>query len=204
MRLIRAVIVASGAMLVLLLSLSCGRPSSVVSGCQPGNGDVNMNGKASDIGDLVLFTNYFIQGPVVFSIDKNYQIAASDVNGDCIAPALADLVYMFLLIPGDAKPIANLVPVVATYRVDTNVISVDIPVVKAHVIVKGRAEATLLADNIKISTGYDTLQNLTRILVHSWNMEHTFTGEFLRVNGNLLAVDFATYDGAPVVVKRRW
>ena len=161
-----------------------------------------MNGKASDIGDVILLTRYFTQGPVVFTIDKDYQIATSDVNGDCIAPALADLVYMFLLIPGDAKPIANLVPVVATYRVDTNVISVDIPVVKAHVIVKGRAETTLLVDNIEILTGYDTLQNLTRILVHSWDMEHTFTGEFLRVNGDLLAVDFATYDGAPVEVKR--
>lgn len=204
MRLIRVVVVASGAMLVLLLSLSCGRPPSVVSGCQPGNGDINLNGKALDIGDAVLLTQYFIQGPVVFTIDKDRQIAASDVNGDCIAPALADLVYMVHFIVGDAKPVAELVPVVVTYQVDTSVISVDIPVVKAHVIVEGRAEATLLADNINISTGYDTLQNLTRIFVYSWNMEHTFTGEFLRVNGNLLTVDFATYDGAPVVVKRRW
>ncbi len=201
---IRVVVVASGAMLVLLLSLSCGRPPSVVSGCQPGNGDINLNGKALDIGDAVLLTQYFIQGPVVFTIDKDRQIAASDVNGDCIAPALADLVYMVHFIVGDAKPVAELVPVVVTYQVDTSVISVDIPVVKAHVIVEGRAEATLLADNINISTGYDTLQNLTRIFVYSWNMEHTFTGEFLRVNGNLLTVDFATYDGAPVVVKRRW
>lgn len=204
MRLIRVVVVASGAMLVLLLSLSCGRPPSILSGCQPGNGDINLNGKASEIGDATLFTRYFTEGPVVFEVDKGRQIAASDVNGDCIAPALADLVYMVLFIVGDAKPVAELVPVVATYKVDTSVISVDIPVVKAHVIVEGRAEATLLADNIKISTGYDTLQNLTRILVYSWDMKHTFTGEFLRVNGNLLAVDFATYDGAPVVVKRRW
>lgn len=201
---IRVVVVASGAMLVLLLSLSCGRPPSVVSVCQPGNGDVNLDGKASSVADAVVLTRYFTEGMSAFVVDKDRQVAASDVNGDCIAPALADLVYMLHLIVGDAKPVAELVPVVVTYQVDTGVVSVDIAVVKAHVIVEGRAEATLLADNIKISTGYDTLQNLTRILVYSWNMEHIFTGEFLRVNGNLLAVDFATYDGAPVVVKRRW
>jgi len=204
MRLKVVVAVASGAALVTLLALSCGRPPSILSGCQPGNGDINLNGKASEIGDAVLFANYFTKGPVVFDVDKGRQIAASDVNGDCIAPALADLVYMIHLIVGNAKPVSELVPVVATYQVDTGVVSVDIAVVKAHVIVEGRAQASLLADSIDISARYDTLQNLTRILVHSWDMEHTFTGEFLRVNGNLLTVDFATYDGAPVVVKRRW
>jgi hypothetical protein len=204
MRLKFVVAVASGAALVILLALSCGRPPSILFGCQPGNGDVNMNGKASDIGDAVLLTQYFIQGPVVFTIDKNYQIAASDVNGDCIAPALADLVYMVHLIVGDAKPVAKLIPVVATYKVDTSVISVDIPVVKAHIIVEGRAKATLLVDNIRISTGYDTLQNVTRILVYSLDMKQTFTGSFLRANSDLLAIDFATYDGVPVIVKRHF
>jgi len=174
-----------------------------VSGCQPGNGDINLNGKASEIGDATLFTRYFTEGPVVFTIDKNYQIAASDVNGDCMAPALADLVYMIHLIVGDAKPVAKLVPVVATYKVDTGVVSVDIVVMKAHVIVEGRAQATLLADSIDISTGYDTLQNLTRILVHSWDMKHTFTGPFVKVDGIVLSADFATFDGAPVAVRRR-
>ena len=110
---------------------------------------------------------------------------------------------MIHLIVGDAKLVSELVPVVATYQVDTGVVSVDISVVKTHFVVEGRSQATLLVEGLSVSSRYDTLENITRMLVHSWDMKHPFTGPFVKVDGIVLSADFATFDGAPVAVRRR-
>jgi hypothetical protein len=198
-----AVVVACSVMVALVLSFGCGRPPSDITECQPGSGDVNLDGKASSVADAVVLTRFFTEGISAFVVDKYRQVAASDVNGDCIAPALADLIYMIHLIAGDAKPVSELVPVVATYQVDTSVVSVDISVVKTNIVVEGMSQATLLVDSLSVSSRYDTLENITRILVHSWDMKHPFNGPFVKVSGIVLSADFATYDGASVVVRRR-
>ncbi|MCI0406457.1 MAG: T9SS type A sorting domain-containing protein, partial [candidate division Zixibacteria bacterium] len=73
-------------------------------------GDLNLNGQGYDIGDAVLFENYFIYGPGVLSSDpaqKQSQIAASDINGDGLVLSVGDLVALLRVITGDAQPLPS-------------------------------------------------------------------------------------------------
>jgi hypothetical protein len=68
-------------------------------------GDINLNGIANEVGDAVLYTNYFIYGPSVWDpIWYENQILASDINDDGIVCTVADLVYLIRIITGDAQP----------------------------------------------------------------------------------------------------
>jgi hypothetical protein len=68
-------------------------------------GDLNLNGIANEVGDAVLFTNYFVYGPSVFDPTwKNVQILASDINNDGTVLTVADLIYLIRIITGDAQP----------------------------------------------------------------------------------------------------
>ncbi|MCK4460195.1 MAG: hypothetical protein KAW46_00235, partial [candidate division Zixibacteria bacterium] len=55
-------------------------------------GDINLNGNSNEIADAVLFSNYFVKGLVVFNVNVQGQIAASDVNADGLTLSVADLV----------------------------------------------------------------------------------------------------------------
>ncbi|MGH9782633.1 MAG: FlgD immunoglobulin-like domain containing protein, partial [Terriglobia bacterium] len=73
-------------------------------------GDINLNGQPYDIGDAVLFENYFIYGPSVLSSNPTHrqsQIAASDVNGDGLVLSVGDLVALIRVITGDAQPLPS-------------------------------------------------------------------------------------------------
>ncbi len=73
-------------------------------------GDINLNHIAYEVGDAVLYSNYFIYGLSVFNINLAGQIAASDVNADGLTLSVADLVLLIRIIVGDANPIPKLVP----------------------------------------------------------------------------------------------
>jgi len=71
-------------------------------------GDLNLNGIAYEIADAVLYSNYFILGPIVFDPDplrRASQIAASDVNADGAILTVADLVFLIRIILGLQEPI---------------------------------------------------------------------------------------------------
>ncbi|MBI3872101.1 MAG: T9SS type A sorting domain-containing protein [candidate division Zixibacteria bacterium] len=76
-------------------------------------GDINLNNIANEVGDAVLFTNYFIYGPDVFTLPQSQggyresQILASDVNDDGVPLTVADLIYLIRVITGDAQPFPN-------------------------------------------------------------------------------------------------
>jgi hypothetical protein len=70
-------------------------------------GDINLNALAYEIADGVLYSNYFISGPSVFTINVAGQTAASDVNADGTPLTVADLVYLIRVITGDATPIVG-------------------------------------------------------------------------------------------------
>jgi hypothetical protein len=70
-------------------------------------GDINLNALAYEIADAVLYSNYFISGPSVFTINVGGQTAASDVNADGTPLTVADLVYLIRVITGDALPISG-------------------------------------------------------------------------------------------------
>jgi hypothetical protein len=99
-------------------------------------GDLNLNGLANEVGDAVLYTNYFIYGGSVWDptwIDT--QILASDVNDDGIVLTVADLIYLIRIITGDEAPFPadpgnpKLSPYAnsgsVSYRIDGNVMTVS-------------------------------------------------------------------------------
>ncbi|HWO57110.1 MAG TPA: T9SS type A sorting domain-containing protein [bacterium] len=75
--------------------------------CEPPDdrGDLNLNGIANEIGDAVLYTNYFIYGSGVWNpVWAQSQILASDINDDGIVLTVADLIYLIRIITGDEAP----------------------------------------------------------------------------------------------------
>ncbi len=73
-------------------------------------GDLNLNGVRNEIGDAVVFTNYFLYGLAAFVINVDGQTAASDVNSDGRVLTVADLVYLIRVITGDAEPLPKISP----------------------------------------------------------------------------------------------
>ncbi|MCB2231693.1 T9SS type A sorting domain-containing protein [bacterium] len=70
-------------------------------------GDVNGNGVNYEVGDVIVFTNYFLYGNSVFTVNFADQIAASDVNADGYSLTVADLTYLIRVVVGDASPILH-------------------------------------------------------------------------------------------------
>jgi hypothetical protein len=67
-------------------------------------GDINLNGIANEVGDAVLFSNYFIHGDAVWDpIYQEAQILATDANDDGVVLTVADLVYLIRIITGDEQ-----------------------------------------------------------------------------------------------------
>jgi hypothetical protein len=67
-------------------------------------GDINLNGIANEVGDAVLFSNYFIHGDGVWDpIYQDAQILATDINDDGVVLTIADLVYLIRIITGEAQ-----------------------------------------------------------------------------------------------------
>jgi hypothetical protein len=65
-------------------------------------GDINLNGLAYEVGDVVYFANYF-SNPSLYPLSLE-QRANSDVNGDGAAATIADLVFMINVISGTGSP----------------------------------------------------------------------------------------------------
>ena len=189
-------------LLSLLLMLGCSSSTTGPKGPALIRGDVNLNGVANEVADAVLFTNYFIYGPDVFTLRREQQIAATDVNRDGLTLGVADLTYMFRKVHGDARPIRTLDPVEALYRVyNYGVIEVDIEIGAAALQIQGNVVPTLLADNMEMEYAFDAVKNVTRILIYnSSTIGETFSGTFINTNGSeIVSIEMATYLGATVI-----
>jgi len=165
-------------------------------------GDINLNGTANEIADAVLFSNYFVQGISVFNVNIDGQIAASDVNADGITLSVADLVYQIRIITGDAPPYPKLSPIMAEADLVDGVLSVNTEMGAAYVVVENSMTPLLLAESMEMKYHYDEDNNLTRILVYSMEPDRRFSGDFLGgIDGNVMTLEMATYEGAPVTTK---
>jgi hypothetical protein len=164
-------------------------------------GDINMNGIPYEIGDAVMFTNFFIEGLSAFGDHIDASVAASDCNADGIPLSVADLVYLIRVVVGDAQPYDKPNPEAATYvhDLESGILSVDADMGAAYMVVSGDANPRLLADNMEMKFRFDGTN--THILVYSLEAGGSFNGEFLAVNGDLVSIEMATYDGAPVAAK---
>ncbi len=161
-------------------------------------GDLNLNNLAYEIADAVMFTNYFIEGLSAFEYVEG-AIAASDVNADGIPLTVSDLVYLLRVVVGDAIAYPKLNPMAATYSHESGVVAVDADMFAAHIVLSGDANVSLLADNMEMKTGM--VDGNLNVIVYSMNANQTFAGSFLQTDAQIISVDFATYDGQPVVAK---
>ncbi len=161
-------------------------------------GDVNLNSIPNEVADAVLFTNYFIYGISVFTVNVQGQIAATDVNADGLALSVADLVYLIRIVIGDAVPYAKITPLAVRYTHDNSgVMSVkdEVQIGAVHVVISGKVDPILLADEMEIKYAFDGTN--TRVLV--WSIDgDSFTGDFLNVTGDVVSLEMATYEGQPV------
>jgi hypothetical protein len=170
-------------------------------------GDINLNGLANEVADAVLFTNYFIYGISVFTVNVQGQIAATDINADGLVLSVADLVYLIRIVIGDATPFAKLAPIESVLRNQGGVLSIaELEVGAASIVFEGNAHPTLLAENMELVYAFDAANNVTRTLVSSpivvgADMQ-SFTGSFLNTNGaEIVSIEMATAEGAPILAK---
>jgi hypothetical protein len=70
-------------------------------------GDLNLNAIPYEIGDAVLFNDYFLMGLSAFTIDPNAQIDASDTRHDNIPLTPEDYVCLSSVISGRLMPFPN-------------------------------------------------------------------------------------------------
>jgi hypothetical protein len=170
-------------------------------------GDLNLNEIPNEIADAVLYSNYFIYGTTVFTVNADGQIAASDVNADGITLSVADLVYLIRIIVGDANPYPKDVVTEAAFvsteyhynNAGTITITDETKIAAAHVVVAGDVEPTLLADNMQMLSHFDGIN--TRILVYSLE-NNNFTGEMINVGNNeIISLEMADEVGNQVVAK---
>jgi hypothetical protein len=159
-------------------------------------GDINLNGLAYEIADAVMFTNYFIDGFSAFTyIDGS--TAASDTNADGVPLTVADLVYLIRVVVGDAMPYPKISPMQSSYSFEAGVLNVSAEMGAALVVLEGEANVELLAENMDMRYGFNGSE--TRVLVYSTQANQTFVDNFLRTDAQVLSVEFATYEGQPVV-----
>lgn len=79
-------------------------------------GDLNLNGISYEIGDIVLYENYFIYGSDVLLSEpgrRRQQILASDVNRDGIGLRISDLIQLWRVLVGEENPLPLTKPSVA-------------------------------------------------------------------------------------------
>jgi hypothetical protein len=168
-------------------------------------GDINLNEIAYEVADAVLFSNYFVYGLDVFDDDptrRQGQIAATDINNDGLTLSVADLVYLIRIITGDADPYPKEVaPIAANYihdRAGVLSVSSDATIGAAFVTVSGQASPELLADNMEMMYNFDGTN--TRVLVYSIAGE-AFSGNMIRVAGDVVSIEMASYQGIPIAAK---
>lgn len=160
-------------------------------------GDINLNGRANEIGDAVMFSNYFVHGIGVFNVNYQGQVAASDVNANGVPLEVADLVYLIRIIVGDNLPYPNVTPFSASLTHTSGVLSVNTSVGAAYIVAEGNVNPTLLAIRMEMNYAFDGRN--TRILISKIERGTSFEGDFLGLDAGIVSVEAATYDGRPIV-----
>jgi hypothetical protein len=164
-------------------------------------GDINLNGIPNEVADAVLFTNYFVHGVGVFTINPLGQIAATDVNADGITLSVADLVHLIRVIVGDADPYYKVgAPVKVNYvHADDGLMTVDgAKIGAAFVVAEGDVVPHLRAEGMEMKYHFDGLN--TKILVYSLE-GNSFTGELMDLDAEVVSIEMATDEGNPVYAK---
>ncbi len=160
--------------------------------------DFNYNGISNDIGEAVLYANYFIYGLGVFD-NPEIQIECSDVNADGIVLDLSDFVYLIRIIIGDASPYPQDYDLIPAYvESDNGILSVtNFEVGAVHLVLEGQVVPELLVENMEMQYNFDG-EN-TKILIYSFDGNSFTTEEFINIDDNIIIdISFATSEGLRV------
>ncbi|MDX9858558.1 MAG: T9SS type A sorting domain-containing protein [candidate division Zixibacteria bacterium] len=169
-------------------------------------GDINLDGLAYTIADVVMFTNYFIYGTSAFGsgLAVEAATAASDVNVDGLPLTVADLVYLIRVVVGDASPVPKPNPD-AAYEADIalreGVVTIEhagARIGAMYVVLEGEVEPELHpnAADMQIEFNYDGMY--TRVLVFTNDASASLeTGEVLLVGTktSIKEIELGSYDG---------
>ncbi|EQB63767.1 MAG: Propeptide peptidase M4 and M36 [candidate division Zixibacteria bacterium RBG-1] len=184
-----------------------------------GIGDININGFANEIGDAVLFANYFISGIEVFDPDpeiRERQIIATDVDHDGTPLTLDDFVYLLRILSGDTSPLladqsTKLTPFLNTIELvfDGRTVEVATPIDLGAMwlVFHGKASSVnMLLSGLEVKWAVHDGQ--TKVLMYSFNKGGKIpagTSKLLKISGDveLEKVEAAEYMGTPVNVESR-
>ncbi|MCH9031943.1 MAG: T9SS type A sorting domain-containing protein, partial [candidate division Zixibacteria bacterium] len=176
-------------------------------------GDLNLNGLAAEVADVVVYTSYFIEGLSAFRLGVDAQTAASDVNADGIPLTVADLVLLIRIVVGDAQLIpSKLVHYANTVTIQTQgstisfLSSDNIEMGAALFVFEGTAEVELLQSDLRLETGVREGNTYALVLPKLENIENATgvlsiqTGAILSSASELISVEAADFNGAALNV----
>lgn len=132
-------------------------------------GDMNLNGINAEVADAQILKCFFLHGISAFEVILEGQVSASDVNNDGIPLTVADLVYIYRIITGDARPFPKLHPLRDTVNVEFHKETVSM---QAPVPVAALWAQFVVRDSVDISNHTDmkiehTLQDtMVKVLVY--------------------------------------
>ena len=173
-------------------------------------GDINLNEIPNEIGDAVLFSNYFIYGPSVFITNLEGQVAATDVNNDGKVLTVGDLVYLIRIITGDAAPYtkiaayANSVDVKLQNSIGGLAVTTtsDVELGAALFVFNGTGEVVNMTENMNVLS--DNVDGQLRVLVYDYygGSISSGTNEIINVFGDvtLAHAEIVEYSGADMIV----
>jgi len=166
-------------------------------------GDINLNNVAYEIGDAVVFTNYFIQGLSAFTINELGQKQATDINADGKVLTVADLVYLIRVIVGDVSPYGPEKPIagaIANFYANGQTVRVESQTMigAALLVFNGEAYPTLANDASNMEIKYGHVNGTTRVLVYSMDRVPLNSGDVININGSatLVSVEASDFNGA--------
>lgn len=177
-------------------------------------GDINLNGLAAEIGDVIYFTNFFIN-PALYSFNA-LQYANSDVNRDNIGATVSDLVALINIVINGGTPgkvsVSDLRATVSAESVDNGLaISYDAGFdLGAALVVLNTADP--LADDA-VTTTHESMTldyrrdgELLKVLVYSMDGDRLPAGEseLIRIDGlndySIERIEMGSADGENVEV----
>ncbi len=173
-------------------------------------GDINLNEITYEIADAVLYSNYFVYGISVFTVNIEGQIAASDVNKDGLTLSVADLVYLIRVIVGDALPFAKLYPAddpeteFTIQNDELHITQTDDAIGAVALLIEGDANPTLIGDAVNMEINYNFDGEFTKVIIYSLDGKANLSeGQLLKLNGNakITEIDVGSKTGYVMLAK---
>jgi hypothetical protein len=136
-------------------------------------GDLNLNGIANEVADIIIYIDYFLHGLDAFpATGREAAIAASDINADNIVLTYQDLVYLDRIIIGEAlpfpkQPVGSTVDANFVLDPTTHMVAVTCsqPLAGAFMLIRGNVTPTFLIPQSGLSRQAYFDGTYTRILI---------------------------------------